>query len=384
MSMFKFFRHFRNVLRFTGLPASERRLTFYSEGKNYWPHLGGMVEYILDNSDIKLNFITSDTNDPVHKLSHSNLSVFLIDQGPVRNWLFENIETDLFIMTMPDIHQYQVKRSKHPVHYLYTQHSLLSLQMVYRAGAFDHYDTIFCCGPHHIREMRAIEQAGGLKPKTLVEHGYPWLDAIIKEAAAKPSKPKKEDALCKHVLIAPSWGPKGVIESGVGQTLTQQLLDQGHKVTLRPHPETLKHARPQVEAILRSHKTNPNFVFEENVAGQDSLHLSDVMITAWSGAAFDYALGLGKPVISVDVPKKINNPDYQDIPLIPMEIDVRAKLGQVISPDELEALDLKTLSPPPNDLTKEFLFNLGQSVQVGGDWIIDFVQNSSNATKVSS
>ena len=73
-----------------------------------------------------------------------------------------------FIMTMPDLNQYQVKRSKYPVHYIYIQHSLVSLHMVCRKGAFDNYDTICCAGPHHVREIRAVEKKYGKKLLNMV------------------------------------------------------------------------------------------------------------------------------------------------------------------------------------------------------------------------
>ncbi|NNC38831.1 MAG: CDP-glycerol--glycerophosphate glycerophosphotransferase [Acidimicrobiales bacterium] len=371
--MFKLFKHFKNALRFTNLSADDRRLTFYSEGKNYWPHLGGLVEYILENSDLKVNFITSGADDPAFHLNHPNLSVFKIDDGHVRNWLFENIETELFIMTMPDIDKYQVKRSKHSVHYLYVQHALMSLHMVYRKGAFDHYDTIFCSGPHHVREMRAIEKAHGLEPKILVEHGYAWLDSIIAESKSRKAFKKAKDAP-KHILIAPSWGPEGVIEIGVGAKLADHLLSQGYQVTLRPHPETIKHAKSQVDAIVSSHKSNPLFSYETNVAGQESLHNSDVMITAWSGTAFDYGFGLGKPVVFIDVPKKLNNPDYENVPLPPVEIYIREELGTVISADEIESLDIEALKPPSQKSIDAHVFNLGHSDQVGGNYIINWIK----------
>ena len=379
--MLKLVRYFRNSMRFAGLPRDQKRLTFYSEGKNYWPHLGGLIHHILDNSEILVNFITSDANDPVFEIEHARLNVFLIDQGAVRNWLFENIETDLFVMTMPDIDQYQVKRSKHDVHYLYVQHSLMSKHMVYRKGAFDHYDTIFCGGSHHIREMRAIETAHKLRPKTLVEHGYAWLDSIVAEASFRPSKTRAEGDP-KHVLIAPSWGPDGVIETGVGKKLADKLLSDGYRVTLRPHPETIKHAKPAVDVIVKAHSTNPLFTYEANVAGQESLHDSDVMITAWSGAALDYAFGLGKPVVFIDVPKKLNNPDYKDIPMEPVEIYIREELGQIINPDNLDALDIEGLSPPSQDSIDAHVFNLGRSDVVGGGWIIDWVKT--HAMKANS
>jgi hypothetical protein len=133
------------------LPKEQRRLTFYSEGKNYWPHLEGLIREVLATSDIPVCYISSGKDDPGLFLEHANYLTFKIDEGFVRNWLFENIETDVMVMTMPDLHQYQVKKSKHKVHYVYVQHSLVSLHMAYRKGAFDHYDTIFCGTTSHQR-----------------------------------------------------------------------------------------------------------------------------------------------------------------------------------------------------------------------------------------
>ena len=50
-----------------------------------------------------------------------------------------------------------------------------------------------------------------------------------------------------------------------------------------------------------------------DLSSQGTVSESDIMISDWSGAAIEYALGLEKPVISVDVPRKVNNPGYKDI-----------------------------------------------------------------------
>ena len=230
-----FIRHLSDTLRFLQLPKSKRRLTFYSEGKNYWPHLEGLIKEVLATSDIHVCYITSGKDDPGLSLENPKYITFQIDEGFVRNWLFEIIETDIMVMTMPDLHQYQIKRSKHKVHYIYVQHSLVSLHMVYRQGAFDHYDTILCAGPHHIREIRAMEALYNLPPKNLIQYGYSRLEAILEEAQKRPRK-KKSIGEPKHFLMAPSWGPKGTLESGIGEKIIDQLIDKGCKVTLRPHP----------------------------------------------------------------------------------------------------------------------------------------------------
>ena len=58
------------------------------------------------------------------------------------------------------------------------------------------------------------------------------------------------------------------------------------------------------------------------------------MISDWSGAALDYAFGLNKPVVFIDVPKKINNLDYQEIGLDCFEEVIRDNIGVVFKPDD--------------------------------------------------
>jgi len=323
-------RHLRDLMRFVLLPKEQRRLTFYSEGKNYWPHLEGLINEVLATLDIPVCYISSGEDDPGRFLEHPNYRTFKIDESFVRNWLFENMDTDVMVMTMPDLHQYQVKRSKHDVHYVYVQHSLVSLHMIYRKGAFDHYDTIFCAGSHHVKEIRAMETKYNLPPKNLVEHGYGRLDAIIRESKLRHRKEKLMDKP-EHVLLAPSWGPEGTIERGAGEKIVNHLIEQGYKVTFRPHPNTTRFAKDKVDAIIKKHANNPLFDHEANIAGQDSLHDSDVMISDWSGAALDYAFGLSKPVVFVDVPRKVNNPDYKEIGIEPFEAVIRKKIGIIVT-----------------------------------------------------
>jgi len=347
--LFRFFLYIKNIIDFVQLPKKKRRLTFYSEGKNYWPHLEGLVKEILATSDIPICYISSGADDPGLFFDHPNYMTFEIDEGFVRNWLFENIETDVMVMTMPDLHQYQVKRSKHKVHYVYIQHSLVSLHMVYRKGAFDYYDTIFCAGPHHVKEIRAMEAKYNLPPKNLVKHGYGRLDAIIEESKKRPKTDKPIDAP-KHVLIAPSWGPEGTIESGIGEKIIERLIEQNYRVTFRPHPQTVKFARNKVDAILNKYAKNPLFNYETNIAGQDSLHESDFMVSDWSGAALDYAFGLNKPVLFIDVPRKVNNLAYEEIGITPFEVTIREKIGVIVTNNfALEKISDVKLSELDND-----------------------------------
>lgn len=366
----KLFRALAGAIRFTSLPPESRRLTFYSEGGNYWVHLEGIVRALLEHDDVSVNYISSSPGDPGLALTHPRFRAFETDEGAIRNWLFENLQTDVMVMTMPDLHQYQVKRSRHQVHYVYVQHSLVSLHMIYRPGAFDHFDTIFCAGPHHVAEVRAMEALAGLPEKQVVEHGYGRLDAIRAAAPGKEA-PASEDV---HVLIAPSWGPQGLIEAGLADSLVAQLLKQGHRVTLRPHPQTTRLAPQTVRRIVDAHRHEPRFVFEDNVASQRSLHDSHIMISDWSGAALDYAFGLGKPVVFVDVPRKVNNPAYEAVGITPFEVTIREQVGVVVQPDQLAGLDIEAVLETRGDFeVSDAVFNVGTSADAGASHLRSMV-----------
>lgn len=371
-----FIRHIRDVIRFMQLPKEQRRLTFYSEGKNYWPHLEGLIVDHLNNSDIPICYVSSDVEDPGLNIKNSNYHTFVIDEGFVRNWFFQSIETEVMVMTMPDLHQYQVKRSVNDVHYIYIQHSLVSLHMIYRKGAFDYYNTIFCAGPHHVNEIRAMEEKYNTPAKNIVEHGYGRLDSILNENK-KYTKKENFNRVVRNVLFAPTWGLNGCIESGIGEKIVDLLIENEFLVTLRPHPQTIKFAKDNVNSILQKHINNPLFTYENNVSGQDSLHESDVMISDWSGAALEYAFGLGKPVVFINTTEKVNNINYKELNIEPFEVSIRTSIGHVIDISNISNITkvLRTLKSA--NINNNFIYNIGESGMKGREKIIEILQKKS-------
>jgi hypothetical protein len=374
-----FFRHLMDVTSMMRLPRSERKIIFYSEGKSYWVHLEGILKEFLRQSNIPVCYVTSGKDDPGLHYKHPNLRSYKIDEGGCRNWLFKNIDTDLMVMTMPDIETYQVKRSKYPVHYVYVQHSIVSLHMIYRKSAFDHFDTVFCAGPHQVKEIRAIEEKYQLPEKTIIEHGYGRLDAIIENRKISKAQPPNNP---KKILIAPSWGEHCLVET-IGNQVVSHLLENKFHVILRPHPQTIKYAKVQIKEILERHKNNSNFELEVNIACQDSLHQSDLMISDWSGAALDYSFGLGKPVLFIDVPRKVNNPEYELLDIIPFEIWIRDNIGKTHSAEKIDSLSDSVNELLSNDtyadidsITRENVFNIGKSAQVGAKHLAQLLKSS--------
>ncbi len=370
----KFIRFFKDVLRFNQLPASERQICFYCEGPNYWPHLQPIVEALMSQTDKKINYVSSDPTDPGLVITHPNFNGFLIGYGFIRNYFFENLNCQLVIMTMPDLDQYQVKKSNKVGKFIYVHHSLVSHHMVYRPKAFDAFDVIFCSGPHHEVEIKAMINHWQMPDKQLIKHGYGRLDSII--AHTKPREPNHVPV----ILVAPTWGENGTLEQ-MGEQLIDVLMTLPYHVILRPHPQTVKLARPVIDAILKRYGNDERFTFESGVSSEESLHQSDLMISDWSGAALEYALGLKKPVLFIDVPRKVQNPTYQELGLEPFEVQIRDHIGIVQSIDlrGLAAHIEQLLMPEESQLqhmarlADQHVYNLGGSGHKAAHAILDLL-----------
>lgn len=367
-----FFSDLGELINFVQIPKVQKSVVFYSEGRDSWLHLEGLIREFLRITDRDICYISSDIDDPGLLLEDPQYKSFNINKGHILNWLFRNIETDLMVMTTPDLNTFQLKYSKNKVHYVYVQHSLVSLHMAYRKDAFEHFQTIFCAGPHHKKELRAIEQTYNQPSKNIVEHGYSRLDSILELDYQNMAKNKSIELL-KHVLIAPSWGENGIVET-IGSNLVDLLLKNGFKVTLRPHPQTIKLANKKVQEIVNKHRANPLFHLEEKISSYKSLYESSLMISDWSGAALDYALGFKKPVLFIDVPKKINNIDYKEIGIEPLEVSIRSKIGTIISLDKLEDIKLIInellegyISQDYAQLSNNAIYNLHYADRVGAE-----------------
>lgn len=358
----------------------ERPLVIYSEGATYRPHLAPIVEEYAGTGR-PVAYVTSGKDDYHASFDSENIFPFYIGKGVKRTWFFQTVDCDVFLTTMPDLDQMHLKRSIYPVHYVYTQHSLNSLHMVYREGAFDSYDTIFAAGSHHVGELRALEKSRGIKPKNVVEQGYVFLDGL-KAAAQAHGLQTRSRLLAEKtstVLIAPSWGPLGLIENH-GEMLIRNLLSFGFEVIVRPHPRTIQLAGKLVQQLSGTFSSHPRFILDSSSNPLRSYLQSDILVTSWSGALFEYALAFGKPVIHIDVPRKTRNPNYQQIDLVPFEVEHRGDFGAICPSGKLGNLgeQIETaLSPAgalPSSGTAEVeakLFALGQGAAIASEYLIE-------------
>ena len=389
-SIKRFFRLQKSKGRFERDRAGEGpAILFYAEDKNSWPHLGPIIEELTEGHDKTIYYITSSEDDPLLENGNSKIRSYCIGDGIVRTGFFQGLSETLVVMTMPSLESMYIKKSKFPgMHYAYVHHSMVSTHLAYVPGAFDHFDTILCAGPHHIAETRACEAAYGLPAKRLIEHGYCRLDLILEDAAAAAS-PRSGPT---RVLLAPTWGDDAILET-IGAPLIETLLESGHSLTVRPHPETPRLKPGLIESLEDKYASHERCQFEQGVSGHASLLASDIMISDWSGAALEYAFGLEKPVLFLDMPRKINNPEFDRIACEPLEVTIRERIGAIVSPDDLASVpdtigelvrDPARFSEQIRRARTEHIFNPGRAGAVGAEALLELFDTLYSPSSLSS
>ncbi len=373
VSLRLFIKSFQSYKAFNRLSPDERNIVVYSESGQDWHHFQKLIEQLLLKSR-KVCYISSDPFDPGLSLNHPLFNSFYIKSGFWQITLFQFLKADCLLLTMIDLNIFQLKRSINPVHYIYLFHAMGSTHMVDFENSYDHYDTILCVGQHQINEIRKREQIKNLPPKNLIPHGYARVEELFKQASTRCRPPQKPYS----ILLAPTWGENSILNQ-CGAKIVGILLNAGFKVTLRPHYQTLKLTPEIVEAILRQYDKKPLFQYVNRMGDSDSLFDSDLLICDWSSTSIEYALGLEKPVLYIDVPRRVRNPSYQELGLEPMEVSIRNEVGHVLRPDELEKAPevIENLLCDPGrfkekvaQLRRNILFNFGNSVETGAQEII--------------
>ena len=373
-----------DIEKFNELDLDERSIVFYSENSVIlYPYVEEVIRE-LQNRDQKVCYLTSSKDDPILKNKNENVRVFYIGDSELEKMnFFLRLKAKMLIMTMPDLGSYHIKRSKvFPVHYVYVFHTIASTHMEFQKSAFDQFDSMFCVGPHQILELRATEQLYNLKQKNLVECGSGLIDKLIR---SRSSLPQQQNFLSKNnkknILIAPSWGKQNLLES-IGIELVKILLDAGYNVTVRPHPMTIKKSPKIIKQILEKFEENPDFLLDTKTSSFEQLFFSYALITDWSGIGYEYAFVCERPVIYVDVPKKAHNKEYEKIELVPFEISIRDKIGEIIAvqnietiPERIEFLygDGNNFENKIQKIRNDVIFNIGESGKVTANEIIRII-----------
>jgi YidC/Oxa1 family membrane protein insertase len=363
-----------------------KHVVFYSEKSGFYKYYKDLIAELLRRSNLSIHYITNDPNDVIFEVAKDEprIKPYYVSLKKTAT-LMMLIETDMFVMTTPDLNKYYLKRSfiKSDIEYVYVPHDMMSVHMSFREGALDAFDTIFCTGPHVEREVRATEKVYGLKEKTLVHFGYPLADMLKVEG--DKANAEKQDTGVKEILIAPSWQEDNLLDSCI-DGIIEALYADGNHITVRPHPEYAKRFGSALDDLIQRYKDydESKLTFELNFSANKSIYSSDVLITDWSGVATEFCFATNRPAVFVNTKMKCPNPNYTKIEHTPVEISLRNEIGVAIEKDEVHKLPevLQNLSDNAEhyknvieDTHQNMIFNHGSAAKVGADYILRSLAN---------
>lgn len=364
-----------------------KHLVFYSESNGFYKYFKGFIEYLLEHTNITIHYITSDANDDIFKMEQENpqIRAYYIGENRLIT-LMMKMDADIVVMTMPDLDNYHIKRSyiRNDVEYVFVQHGMGSNNMGMRKGCMDHFDTIFCAGPHQVAEVKETEELYGLPSKQLLEIGYPLIDEIRKNYEAKPHI----EVARKKILIAPSWQDNNIIDSCL-EELLDALKDRDYDIIVRPHPQEVRLKAQYMESLKQKYDSE-HVLIQTDFSSNNPILEADLLITDWSGISWEYAFTTLRPILFIDTPMKVMNPDYEKIPTVPLNIILRDKLGKNLKPNEMErAVEMveyllghkEQYREQIDLLAHEYIYHLGCSAKVGADYIIKSLQDKIAARK---
>lgn len=312
-----------------------KHVVIWSERSGFYKYYEALIEGLLKSSNLVIHYITNDPDDAIFKKAETEprIKPYYISQKKLITMMMR-MDSDMVIMTTPDLQTYYIKRSlvRRDTEYIFVPHDMMSVHMGFRKGSLDNFDTIFATGPHVEREVRATEQTYGLNKKTIVKFGYPLAEKL---EAAYEAEPKTERSV-KEILIAPSWQEDNLLDSCI-DTLIEKLVCDEYHITVRPHPEYSKRYGEKLKALVDKYKDAPaeRLTFELDFTVNKSIYSSDLLITDWSGIAYEFAFATKKPVLFVNTKMKVENPEWQKIGQTPAEIYLRPQIGHALEKEEL-------------------------------------------------
>ena len=358
--------------------STEKELVFYSEASGFYKYFQHFIEYILENSDITVHYLTSDINDQVFKIDTPRFETyFCSSHGMITT--FMKMDSDIMAMTMADLEVYHYKRSlvRKDIEYIYIDHGLGSCNLTLRNGALNHFDTIFCYSKDYNEEVRATERVYSLKEKTLVNVGFGLLDMLIENYNSS----KRAESTRPQILIAPSWQKDNLLDYCLAPLL-DGLFELNADIILRPHPEFIKRFPDRMNGMFKKYEGKINsgdFEIQTDFSSNSTVYNSDLVITDWSSIALEYSFTTKKPSLFINTPMKVMNPEWRKIEVEPMDLWLRDRIGVSLDTDKLSDVGrivqdlLDRRDEYRSDIEKimsEHLYNMGGTAKAGGDYII--------------
>lgn len=364
--------------RFLDVP--NKKIVFYSEKNGFYKYYKNIIEEIIRRTNIVVHYITGDPEDEVFGMENEQFKPYYIGDNRMIV-LMMKMETDIMVMTTPDLENFQLKRSyvKKDIEYVYVPHDVNSSNLTFHKSALDHFDTIFTSGPKNREEIAEREQKYELPKKNLVEWGSSVIDNMTRSYEQMRKESGSDAVEKKTVLIAPSWQKDNILDSCIEQML-EELVKTEYHIIVRPHPQYVRHFEARVDALAERFGKY-DVEFQKDFSSNKTVYMADLLVTDWSSISFEYAFSTLKPVLFINTPMKIVNEDYQELNTVPIDLELRDKIGISLAPERIgeqltAAVDKllidKQFAPEAMEALKDhYIYHPMESGRIGAEYLIN-------------
>ena len=327
--------------------TANKQLVFYAITGGQYKYCKNIIEYILEQSDIVIHYLTNDPDDAIFEQKNKKLIPYYASENRTISLMLK-LDADIVVTTVPGMQNDHIKRSvaREDIEYIFIPHGLAGGVLTSKEDAFDHFDTFFCIDPTQTTYLRQREAMAGLKKKNLIKVGYGVYDQLIISCAdishIVNEKPR--------ILIAPSRQDDNIMELCIDDIFSS-LLGKGYNIIVRPHPQFTRMFPERIEAIAERYKQyidNGELVLETEILGNKSIFTSDVLITDWSNIAYEFSYCRKKPSIFINTPIKVMNPNYKKYGVEVLMITLRDMIGVSV-----DVNDVKYISSTVAELLKK-------------------------------
>ena len=265
----------------------------FTDSKRYWNLFRPICEEFEKRGE-KLVYMTASPDDPALQCQSKNVECQFIGEGNRAYAKLNMLSADVVLSSTPGLDVYQWKRSKDVKFYAHIPHAAKDL-VFYRMFGIEYFDAVLLSGEYQAEQIRQLEAARNLPPKELPLVGQPYLDEMLKQLQAAPPAPDHETT----VLLAPSWGPNGILSRFGGKAI-KALLDTGHHVIVRPHPQSFTSEKELMDRLMAEFPDSDQLEWNRDNDNFLVLQRSDILISDFSGVLFDFSLVFDKPLIYAD------------------------------------------------------------------------------------
>jgi len=302
-------------------------IVIFSDHKRYWNVFRPICEE-LDKRGQEAWFYTASPDDPALEFGKSskNIHCEFIGEGNKAFSKLNMLNAYIVLSTTPGLDVYQWKRSKTVNYYVHILHSPGNVSM-YRMFGLDYYDALLLSCEYQTNQVRQLEALRKLPAKEIKLTGLTYLDEELKRFKALPAR--RENGGTPTVLLAPSWGPSGLL-SKYGEDFVNELLETGYNIVIRPHPQSFTSEKGMLDKLMKKFPESEKLHWNRDNDNFNVLSRADIMISDFSGVIFDFLFVFDKPVMYANASFSKDPYDAWWLDETPWTLEALPKVGMAI------------------------------------------------------